>query len=249
MQGFTSIILFFVGILSSVFGTLVGGAAFITIPTMTALGIPLTFAISSNVFGNIGLNLGGFARLKRKNLIHYKTGYLLALFAFIGSIFGSYLVMNTPEVFIKSIFGLALISILLSSFIKPQIGLTQNLFRNFRKRNILLVALLALILGAYSGFLGAGVGTFYTYGLAFIFGQSFLESTATKKIPGLLQAIGAWLTFSLNGKMNYSFALPLFLGMYLGSEIGVYYGIKWGNRFIKILLLAIVVLLLIRFFF
>src|SRR3989338_2107400 len=132
------LILFFIGMLSSVFGTLVGGAAFITIPTMTALGIPLTFAISSNAFGNIGLNLGGFIRLKRNNLVHYKVGFLLALFAFVGSILGSYLVINTPEVFIKSVFGLALTSILLSSFIKPQIGLTQNLSRNLRKRNLLL---------------------------------------------------------------------------------------------------------------
>lgn len=171
------------------------------------------------------------------------------MLAFIGSIFGSYLVVNTPEVIIKIVFGIALVSILLSSFIKPEIGLTQNLSRDLRKRNILLGAILALLLGAYSGFLGAGVGTFYTYGLVLIFGQNFLQSTATKKIPGLLQAIGAWLTFSLVGKMNYFVALPLFLGMYLGSEIGVYFGIKWGNKFIKILLFIIVTILLIRFLF
>lgn len=58
--------LFLIGVFSSIFGTLVGGAAFITIPTMTALGIPLTFAISSNAFGNIGLNSGWLYQIKKK---------------------------------------------------------------------------------------------------------------------------------------------------------------------------------------
>lgn len=241
------IILFFIGILSSIFGTLVGGAAFLNIPIMIALGIPLTIAISSNAFSNIGLNLGGFGRLKKKNLVNYKVGLILAIFAFLGSIFGSFLVLNTPSIIIKSVFVFALISILISSFIRPQIGLSHNLSSSVRKRSFFIGSIFALFLGAYSGFLGAGVGTFYTYGLAFIFGQSFLQSTATKKIPGLIQAIGAWLTFSIAGKMNYSVALPLLLGMYLGSEIGVYFGIKWGNKFIKILLIAITVIILFKF--
>src|SRR3989338_5265319 len=121
MSVLNPIILFFIGILSSVFGTLVGGAAFLNIPIMTALGIHLTIAISSNAFSNIGLNLGGFGRLKKKNLVNYKVGLILAIFAFLGSILGSYLVLHTPSMIIKSVFVLALISILFSSLICPKI--------------------------------------------------------------------------------------------------------------------------------
>ncbi|MBI3955003.1 sulfite exporter TauE/SafE family protein [Candidatus Gottesmanbacteria bacterium] len=243
------IILFLIGILSSIFGTLVGGAAFITIPVMTALGIPLIFAISSNAFGNIGLNLGGFNKLNQKNLIHYKTGFILSAFAFIGSVIGSSLVIHTPTVVIKSVFVIALSSILILTFLRSKIGLNDAQSGGIRKIKLTIGGVLAFFLGSYSGFLGAGVGTFYTYGLVFIFGQSFLQSTATKKIPGLVQAIGAWLTFSLAGKMDYHVAMPLLLGMFIGSELGIYLGIRWGNRFIKKLFLTIVAILLIKFFF
>lgn len=241
--------LFVVGIFSSMFGTLVGGAAFLTIPFMNALGIPLTIAISSNAIGNIGLNLGGFLRLKKSNFIHYKLGILLAFFAFLGSILGSYTVIRTSPIIVKGVFTIALFSMLLSWFARPHLGLTHSLSQNLRKRTVLFGGLLALFLGAYAGFLGAGVGILYTYGLALIFGQSFLQSTATKKIPGLTQALGAWLIFAVNGKVNYSVAVPLFLGMLVGSEIGVYYGLRWGNGFIRILLLVIITILFLKFLF
>lgn len=244
-----TLILFITGILTSMFGTLVGGAAFITIPVMTALGIPLTIAISANAFSNIGLNFGGFRRFTRVNLIHYRIGFFLAFFAFLGSIFGSYLVLHTPPIYIKSIFLLALLSTFFSLFIRPKKGIVQNTSQPIGKTNWLLGGTLAVLLGAYSGFLGAGVGTLYTYGLVFIFHHNFLESTATKKIPGLAQAIGASLIFLINGKIDYTVALPLFIGMYLGAEIGAYYGVKFGNTFVRLLLISITVILLIKFLF
>ena len=242
-------VLFITGFIASSFGSLVGGAAFITIPVMTALGFPLTAAISSNAFSNIGLNLGGFNRLRKNKLVHYKTGIFLSVCAFIGSLIGSHVLILTPAFYVKGVFIIALLSMLLFTLLRPHLGMNVRVVQTISKKNLLIVGIGAIALGAYSGFLGAGVGTLYTYGLTIFFGQSFLQSTATKKIPGLVQAFGAWLTFSLNNKMVYSAAIPLLIGMYLGSEIGVYFGIKWGNKFIKILLLMIVTVLIIKFLY
>lgn len=242
-----TILLIAAGFVASVFGSLVGGAAFITIPIMTFMGLPLTTAISSNAFSNIGLNIGGFAQLSKKNIIHYKVGFVMALFAFIGSILGSQLVISTPEKIVKLVFVIALVSVLLTILLKKNVGLVDTEIMHYQKRNWFIASFFAVALGAYSGFLGAGVGTFYSYGLAFLFGQSFLQSTATKKIPGLTQALGAWLTFSLNGKMDYAIAIPLLIGMFLGAEVGIYFGLKFGNHFIRILLLVITLLILLKF--
>ncbi len=242
-----TILLIAAGFIASVFGSLVGGAAFITIPVMIFMGVPLTTAISSNAFSNIGLNIGGFAQLRKKNIIHYKVGFIMALFAFIGSVFGSQLVISTPEKIVTLVFVVALILVLLTTLSKKNTGLVDSEIKHYQKRNWLAASFFALVLGAYSGFLGAGVGTFYSYGLAFLFGQSFLQSTATKKIPGLTQAFGAWLTFSLNSKMNYSVAIPLLIGLFVGAEVGIYFGLKFGNRFIRILLLVITLLILLKF--
>jgi len=85
--------------------------------------------------------------------------------------------------------------------------------------------------------------------LIFIFNQSFLESTGTRKIPGLVQSLGATVIFLFNKQVNFAICLPLFLGMFIGSEIGTHYGIKFGNKFIKILSIIITIILLVKFLF
>ena len=60
------LILFFTGIFASLFGSLVGGAAFITIPIMASLGIPLPMTLAANTFSNLGINIGGFNKLRKK---------------------------------------------------------------------------------------------------------------------------------------------------------------------------------------
>lgn len=243
------LILFFTGIFASLFGSLVGGAAFITIPIMSFLGIPLPVTIAANTFSNLGINIGGLNQLRRKKLINYRLGIYLAFFAFFGSVFGSTLVLRTPSFYIKLILIFALTISLISLLIKPKKGIIQSDDKRIGIVGWILGAILATILGAYAGFLGAGVATFYTYGLIFIFNQSFLESTGTRKIPGLIQAIGGTIVFLINRKVDLLICLPLLFGMYLGSEIGTHYGIKFGNKFIKILSIIITIILLIKFIF
>ncbi len=241
------LILFFTGIFASLFGSLVGGAAFITIPIMASLGIPLPMTLAANTFSNLGINIGGFNKLRKKDLIDYKLGFYLAFFAFFGSLFGSNLVLKTPATYIKGVLIFALVFSLISLFIKPKRGIIQSENKRIGIVGWILGAILATILGAYAGFLGAGVATFYTYGLIFIFNQSFLESTGTRKIPGLIQAIGGTIVFLINKKVDLLICLSLFFGMYIGSEIGTHYGIKFGNKFIKILSIIITIILLIKF--
>ena len=241
------LILFFTGLFASLFGSLVGGAAFITIPIMASLGIPLPMTLAANTFGNLGINIGGFNKLHKEGLINYKLGLYLAFFAFFGSMFGSDLVLKTPATYIKVILIFALIISLFPLFIKPKKGIIQGNSKKISIVGWIFGAILAMILGAYAGFLGAGVATFYTYGLIFIFNQSFLESTGTRKIPGLIQAIGGTIVFLINKKVDLLICLPLFFGMYLGSEIGTHYGIKFGNKFIKILSIIITIILLVKF--
>lgn len=240
-------ILFITGVSASLFGSLVGGAAFITIPIMATLGIPLPMTLAANTFSNLGINIGGFYKLNKNRLIDYKLGFYLAFFAFFGSMFGSNLVLKTPAIYIKGVLIFALIFSLISLFIKPERGILQNEKKRIGIVGWIFGAILATVLGAYAGFLGAGVATFYTYGLIFIFNQSFLESTGTRKIPGLIQAVGGTIVFFVNKKVDLLICLPLFLGMFIGSEIGTHYGIKFGNKFIKILSIIITIILLIKF--
>ena len=93
---------------------------------------------------------------------------------------------------------------------KTKRGIIQSENKRIGIVGWILGAILATILGAYAGFLGAGVATFYTYGLIFIFNQSFLESTGTRKIPGLIQAIGGTIVFLINKKVDLLICLSLF---------------------------------------
>ena len=104
----------------------------------------------------------------------------------------------------------------------------------------------SFFIGIYSGFYGAGSGILYNYLLILVFRQTFLESTATRKIIGLLLSIAATVVFISKDVVDYTYATALFLGMCIGSYIGAHYSDRLGNIWIKRLFAVIVLIMAIK---
>ena len=73
------VIIFFVGLIVSVMGTLIGGSSVFTIPTLLLLGVPPHTAIGTDRFGIMGITIAGWYQFHRKGLVDYKTGIILAI--------------------------------------------------------------------------------------------------------------------------------------------------------------------------
>lgn len=243
--GWILLLVFLMGAFTSVFATLVGGGSLLTIPVLIVLGLPSQIAIATNRFGNLGLLFAGLYKFSEKKLVDYKLGSILAVAAVFGSVLGANLVLKASDLALRRMVAVMTLVVLGIFLLKPGIGVRRRETR-LRAGHWTLGIVISFGLGIYGGFFGAALGTFFTYLLVLLFGQTFIESAGTRKIASTALSLTATFIFMWHHKVLYSVGLALFAGMALGSYTGAHYSTLLGNLWIRRLFIVVVVLLAAR---
>ncbi len=239
------VFIYLVGLLGSSFGTLVGGSGLIVVPTLIFLGLAPQAAIATSQFGGAGSAIFGLYEFNRKKLLDIRLGAILAMTAVLGAFVGANLVLTIAPKQLRLFVAGATVVILLVFLLKPQAGL-QPAPKSRSRRRYAIGLPISFLLGIYGGFYGVNLGTFLSYLLILVFGQSFLESAATRKIIGLLLILVAIGVFAAHHVLNYSYGAVLFAGSGTGSYLGAHFSDKIGNLWIKRLFFVVVLILAIK---
>ena len=190
-------IIFFAAILSSAFGTLIGGTSIVTIPTLILLGLPPHTAIGTDRFGIIGIGLAGWYKFQKKGLVNYRIGFTVAIPILFGTTIGSNLVLQISEDVLKNV--IIILNILIVFFIVLNRGIGVDKSKTpLENHKIVIGALLSFLVGIYGGFCGALAGTFAVYILILWFQQTFIQSAATQKIGSVFMTVTAATIFSIH---------------------------------------------------
>lgn len=239
------LIILTVGIVAGSFGTLVGGGGLITIPTLILLGLPPHTAIGTNRLGIMGMAIAGWYKFSKKGMINYQIGLTIGIPALLGPIVGANLVLKINEPILKQVIAIITILILVFIIAKPKMGI-QKVKHTIRKHEYVLGVVVSFFIFIYSGFYGAGTGALLTYVLILLFGQTFLESAATRKIAQLISTVMAAVIFAISGVINYPLGAALFTGSFIGSYIGAHFSDRIGNVWVKRLFFVIVLIMAIK---
>jgi len=232
MDLFKSLVILITGICGGIFGTLTGGAGLITIPALIFLGLPPHSAIGTHFFGVTGMNLTGWYKFHEKGMINYRLGFFVTIPVLLGSILGASLVLQINEAILKKTIAILTILILFFMSFRPNVGL-QNTRETIKKHEYCLGMFLSFFVGVYNGFYSSVSGTFLTYILILLFGQTFLGSAATRKLPMTISSGIAAVIFALNGALFYPMGIGLFVSSSVGAYIGAHYSDRIGNIWIK----------------
>lgn len=236
---------FIVGFFSGIYGTLVGGGFLVIVPFFMIYGLPVHTALGTARLSGVGTTLFGIAGFHKTGYVNYKIAFLISLPLLIGSLLGSRIVLSLDERLLEFIIaGVILVTVVLSIFNKD-LGLVHNLYS--RKRKILGLFLM-FIVGVYGGFIGIGVSILLTYLMILFFGQTFLESAATRKIGILLLHIATFIVFLKGGLVNWELGISSFFGTGVGSFIGSKYSGKIGEANIKKMFLFVVLIMVAKIF-
>lgn len=241
-------IIFFVAILASAFGTLIGGASIVTIPTLILLGLPPHTAIGTDRFGIIGIGLAGWYKFQKKGLVNYRIGFTIAIPILFGTIIGSNLVLQISEDVLKNVIIAINILIVIFILLNPAIGVDKSA-TPLENHKIAIGAFLSFFVGIYGGFYGALAGTFAVYILILWFRQTFIQSAATQKIGSVFMTVTAATIFSLHNAVNYSLGAAMFAGCLIGSYLGAHYAERIGNVWVKRMFTAFVIIAVIKLIF
>jgi len=235
----------FTGIIAGAYGSLIGGSGLITIPVLIFLGLTPQYAVGTNFFGLTGLNIGGWYKFHKKNMINYKIGFIVGIHTLVGTILGTILVLEINEVLLKKL--IAILTILSLAFInfKPNIG-TEKTKYNVKKHEYFIGAILSIIIGIYNGFYGAVAGTFLAYVLILLFRQTFLQSAGTRRIAFTFSSVVGTIIFAFNGVIIYWVGIVLFLSSFTGAYLGAHYSDRIGNVWIKRMFFIIVLIMALK---
>jgi uncharacterized membrane protein YfcA len=165
--------------------------------------------------------------------------------AFIGSMGGASLAATVPKDFFKPFIVFLLVIVAIYTWIKPELGMSENLKYTHKKR-LAIVALIGLLIGFYDGIFGPGTGTFLVFFLVSGIGYAFLKASGTAKLVNISTNAGAILSFQLTGHIWWQLGLLLALANVTGAIIGSRLAIKGGSPLVRKVFLAVTFLLITR---
>jgi uncharacterized membrane protein YfcA len=101
-------------------------------------------------------------------------------------------------------------------------------------------------IGAYDGFFGPGTGTFLTIAFCTFLGFGLLAASANARLANLASNAGSLAVFLSGGKVLFPLALYAAAAGIAGNMLGSRIALRKGERVIKPLMAAVLLLLMVE---
>ncbi len=211
--------LFFGGILGGLLSTVASMASLATYPVLLSIGITPVYANTTNDAALIWSGVGSTAASLRELKGHWKKVGFYAIFTVIGSAIGCMLLINFPgKIFEKIVpFCIAFSGLMILFSGNSQLDAEkENASKTFKFLSLLSL----LVAGAYAGYFGAASGVLMLVILNIITNDDFLTVNAMKNIIGSLSNLVALIIYMFTEKIYWLQAIPLAIGVLVGSFFG-----------------------------
>lgn len=219
-----------------------GGGGLISLPAYLALGIPAQMAAGSNkMSASMGTFFATVRYFKGKKIILFQA-LMSAVLALPGSFIGAEIAQRVSSDTLKII--------ILCGLPIAAIGIFFHKKKEKRKIKKWMVAIicasLGFAIGMYDGLVGPGTGTFLIIGYTMIFGHDMATASGNAKVVNFSSNVAALVSFWIGGNVLWRLALPAGLFGIAGGLLGSHMAIKKGDKFIKPMLLFVLVLIFIK---
>lgn len=232
--------------IAAVIDAIGGGGGLISLPAYMVAGLPTALASGSNkLSASFGTLIAAIKFLRSKKVL-----IVPSLCAVAGAIPGAYLgaelLSRTPE----HIMRLVILGVI------PVMALVMILKRNapehehleLTKTKYALCFLTGLLIGLYDGFCGPGTGTLLIMGFTWIVGMDTVTASGSAKIVNLSSNISALISHAINGNILFALAVPAMLCAAAGGYIGSALAIKKGAKFVRVVMMCMMVVLVVKLF-
>lgn len=236
------IILFIVCFVAGIVDSIAGGGGLLTLPSFLIAGLQPQFALGTNKFMSSSGTSVAVLNFLRKKKIAFKLAASGILFALAGGFIGSKaaLFLN-QEILVKVIIFMLPAAAIIILYPRKNIKRKEN----FSKNDLFVkVPLICISIGFYDGFFGPGTGSLLAICFYAFIGLNLVESTANAKVINLATNLGALVSFIIAGKVIYLLAIPLAVSNMVGNYIGSNLALAKGERIIKSVLIAVVVMMM-----
>lgn len=227
------------GVAVGFINTLAGGGAVISITTFMAMGMPIITATGTNRIPVLMQNLVASIIFQKKRMYSIKEAIRLSIplmiGAFVAAQFTTYLDGGVFSLIFIS--GLIIFAFLL--FYKPDSWNRTVRDTSIKTKPAHIIIL--FIIGLYGGSIYVGMGYMLIGLLVISLGYNLIEANAIKNFMAMVLAPVSIIPFILSGNVDYRMGLVHGIGNIIGAFVASKYASNLGIKFIKRLLLFMVI--------
>ena len=232
-----SLIAFIAGFVDGV----AGGGGLILIPSLLMAGIPPHMALGTN---KLAATLGIFnAALTYLRYKIFEPRYWIAtiIAVLIGALVGTLATQLFSSAALEKLIPIILILVAVY-LLWPQRPQTIKRRPNLKPKK-LFSAITGSALGFYDGFCGPGTGSFWVIIVKAVYKVDLVQASAIAKLMNFVSNFVALIVFMLLNNVHYSLGLTMGVVLMLGSYLGVRSAIRFGEKFIRPMLLTVVLIM------
>ncbi len=235
------------GLVAGFINTNAGGGSMITLPLLMFMGLPANVANGTNRIAILLQNVIGVSTFRQKKVLDLKTDYKLAVPAVAGSIIGALLAVEIDPLLLKKIIAGLMIVMFLLVVLKPEVWVEEQAGKTITKPTALQY-LIFFFIGFYGGFIQMGVGFFILAGLVLGCGQNLVKANALKVFIVLVYMFFSLGIFIAHKQVDITAGLILAVGNMCGAWLGANFAVKGGAKYIRYVLIAALVIVILNLF-
>jgi len=233
------ILVLITGIICGIINTLAGSGSLISLPILMFIGLPPHVANGTNRIGILFQNIVSTWNFKRQKVLDVKMGWKVAIPSILGSIAGAFIVLELDDRAVEITVGVVLFIMLVPIFLKPRKWLQGSSLEEMSP-NLILRFLIFFFIGAYGGFIQAGVGIFLLSALVLNAGYDLVKANALKVFINLIFTPFALAVFIYKGQIDIVAGLVLAAGNSVGAYFASKYAVSWGASFVRYVLVIVI---------
>ena len=230
--------------LASFMDAIAGGGGIISVPTYLLAGLPMHVALGTN---KLSAGLGSLAstgRYIKSGYVDWRLGVPSIVLALVGSHFGTKLQLMIDEVYLQYL--LLVVLPVVAFVVLRQRQLPEQRGDIEPKKQMAIVYLASLVVGAYDGFYGPGTGTFLLLVYTALAKIDVRTASGNMKLVNLSSNVSALVTFLLAGKVIWTLGLAASVFSIAGHYIGSGMVMKNGTRIVRPIILVVLGLLFLK---
>lgn len=233
------ILLIMSGVAVGFINTLAGGGTIISISTFMAMGLPIITAAGTNRIPVMLQNLVASIIFKKKKLYKFSEAIKLSIPLTIGALLSAQFTTTLSSNTFSIVFMCGLLIFAALLFYKP-----ESWRREIRDETIKIKPrhwIILFVIGIYGGSIYVGMG-YMLIGLFVIsLGFDLIQANAIKNLMALILAPISLIPFILTSQVDYRMGFVHGIGNIIGAYIASKYALKLGPKFIKRLLIIMVI--------
>jgi uncharacterized membrane protein YfcA len=232
------------GFVCGVMNALAGGGSFVTLPLLLFIGLPPQVANATNRVAIVCQAAAGSVVYHRHRVMPWRHLPGLAVVMTLGAILGAYYASHLGESLFRKIAAVLFAAMLTTVFVDPERWARES---STPRVPPYLYPLLFLV-GAYSGFLQAGVGTLTIGIFVLLGGYDVVRGNALKFALATLSTSAALIIFMRAGQVRWlpgaALAAGTIVGGVVGAKLVIAKGARWVRAFVAVAAVAAIVKLL-----